>query len=1179
MKKQIGQSTTSIQRKKLDEKYNAFKILTTDIFRDIKNEIASDSVLDKLFIKNQVLVSNDTTHHQEPETFTKEKLIDKLLEFLGYSISSVRHETGLKVLDGKQRDTDYKLLVRTNFILLEAEPINKDLEAPKTGASQVREWLNSRFSETEYGIATDGLKWKLLKVSQSTQSIPTIFEIDLAPFFVGQINQQLTDPDNELRTKFEKFYFNFSKETILTALIGGTLESLEKEKEVTVIFYRKYIKYIFGIDRGTKISNCLLNKITNSNSNSTEQDKRLFSVITMNRLIFTKFLQDKGIINKDFLNELIYEYKKSPNNPNTFYQTFLKPLFYEIFSRPPRNRKQVRGNIIFETIPYLNGGLFIETVPFERDFDIDNDILFEIIGTEFLAGFNLTYSSESESNKINPDILGRVFEKTINYITSKSESNKKEQGAYYTPTEITSYLCEKSVKQVLYLKSIELLQKSNYSKHELAQWQDYDYLLSKLPDDPEVLEKLHQIVSEIKILDPACGSGHFLKDVGDLLLGINRVFYSRTNKPFTSYAVQKKIIINNLYGVDIDVNAVEIAKLRLWMGLIDSADDKEKLEALPNIEYNIKRGNSLVGFLEIPNDEYTRMDEYLELNITKEIALLESNYPERADEIRELSRLPNLKNMTKIKEILIEIYKNENMPELRNILKILIDHILQSIESKTSERYIAYANHQIKKGGNRNNISQQEILYLKPFHWVIEFTDIINGGGFDVIIENPPYEVLKPKDREFFDNYHSDFRFLGSKQDQIKSHLLKEPRISAEYKKYINSFETYELLLKYLPEYSLQNNVLDGKKWKKSDPNYYRLFIERSNQLLKNEGMLGMICPKGFIGELGSTALRRFFLEEYSSFEFREFNNKTDEGLIFDDVDPNFRFVVFTYIKKKDESIIGYCFCSKLAEIDRPYATFEKNALKFYRGLTGDLCILQWIRSHIEFQILEKLLKFPSLKENNSTLKLTSARELDMSLDKDKFTDKPTAISLWEGSLINHYSKEKKPIKYVIPEKFNPKKDFYKERIVIRTILPNSVRKFYSTILPPKIAIGNSLVYFVPEQTHEQQCYVVGLLNSLLIEYRGKQLLSKMTLNQYVIDILPIPRETNSLVKSISKLSCDLIEEKIEKSKRGEIMNKIDALVFKLFGLDIAETKFVLETFKIEEADKSQIIEFFKSSL
>ena len=827
--------------------------------------------------------------------------------------------------------------------------------------------------------------------------------------------------------------------------------------------------------------------------------------------------------------------------------------------------------------------------------------MFEII-EDFLSHYNLTFSRDNVENRLNPDILGRVFEKTINYITSKSENfNKKEQGAYYTPTEITTYLCDNSLKKFLFSKSIESLSELEYNRKQLERWSDYDDLLKNLPDDKKFLEILHEIVKNVKVLDPACGSGHFLKDSGDILLKINRVLSVARKIPFSTYATLKQIIINNLHGVDIDANAVEIAKLRLWMALIDSAEAEEKLQALPNIEYNIRRGNSLVGFVNIPNLKLPLMDEYLQFDILQKLVPLKSSQAEVLTRIEELASSPTVRNLTTIKEILIDLYRNEDSPSVRNFLKQIIEEILLSINSKASEQYLAYVHQNIanriapkrkpKAGAIMTtvHVSLESLQSFTPFHWIIEFSEIMDSGGFDVIIENPPYEILKPRDREFFERHHEGFRLLKKKKQTAgKKILLKDPEIKKEWDKYCEFFDSYQTLIKYLPEDVLQNNKLGEMKWKKSDPNSYRLFIERSNQLLKVEGRMGMICAKGFVGELGSTALRRFLLNSYSLFEFREFNNRTQQGLIFDDVDPNFRFVVFTYLKEKGSDMVGYCICKELGEISRPYKSYEQNTLQFYFNLNGEDCIINGFSSDSDFKILEKLAKSPKLADSDVGFKLKSAQEIHMTLDQNKFGTTRTDIPLVEGSMINHYSFTNSPRFYVIPEKFFPKdeggaenkpnsrEDFYKERVVIRTILPNSVRKFYSTILPPEVAVANSLVYFKPEQTKTEQCYVVGLLNSLMLEYRGLQLLSKMTLNQYIIDILPIPRKMNEITEEIAKLSSDLMGNRIRKNDRKGTMNRIDALVFKLFKLNESEARVVIDSFRIPKEDKSEIISIFR---
>jgi len=206
------------------------------IYREIREAVSSDSVLDKLFLSKKVLNQKDTEHNQEPEEFTKRTIVEPLLEFLGYPRKSFITETGLTVRDRRHRDADYKITLKTQFILLEAEPINKDLEARNTGASQVREWLNDRFALTEFGIATDGFVWKLLKVSYAEKDVVTVASIDLSPFLASKLNHTLHETNEDLQEIFNDFFFNFSSTTILDALSGETTESLKPPYKTSALF-------------------------------------------------------------------------------------------------------------------------------------------------------------------------------------------------------------------------------------------------------------------------------------------------------------------------------------------------------------------------------------------------------------------------------------------------------------------------------------------------------------------------------------------------------------------------------------------------------------------------------------------------------------------------------------------------------------------------------------------------------------------------------------------------------------------------------------------------------------------------------------------------------------------------------------------------------------------------------
>ena len=158
-------------------------------------------------------------------------------------------------------------------------------------------------------------------------------------------------------------------------LINNYLEKIEEAKEaISKRFYNEYVETVFGYDcNGLPIKGISLTNKVKTPFDATKNDTNLFSVVFMNRLIFVKFLEDKGIVEKNFLENLHNRYKKNPPL-NSFYKSFLDPLFYECFNKSNANRpEQIQTDQILSTIPYLNGGLFREVVPNERLYDIENE--------------------------------------------------------------------------------------------------------------------------------------------------------------------------------------------------------------------------------------------------------------------------------------------------------------------------------------------------------------------------------------------------------------------------------------------------------------------------------------------------------------------------------------------------------------------------------------------------------------------------------------------------------------------------------------------------------------------------------------------------------------------------------------------------------------------------------------
>ncbi len=227
----------------------------------------------------------------------------------------------------------------------------------------------------------------------------------------------------------------------------------------------------------------------------------------MNRLIFIKFLEDKDLVTKNLLGKILKEYKKN-NYPVTFYKMFLQPLFYDVFNTNVNKRKSnIESISYYHNIPYLNGGLFRDTIYREKECDIENEILEKII-TELLEHHSFTLNGDNES--LNPDILGNVFEKTINYLTGTGDSDeRKEKGAYYTPNDITSFITYNTIRVYVFERIKSILREMGWSEPNINGYNSLEDFIDNLPN-PKYIKPIYNLVDEIKILDPACGSGHFL---------------------------------------------------------------------------------------------------------------------------------------------------------------------------------------------------------------------------------------------------------------------------------------------------------------------------------------------------------------------------------------------------------------------------------------------------------------------------------------------------------------------------------------------------------------------------------------------------------------------------------------------------------------------------------------------
>ncbi len=372
-------------------------------------------------------------------------------------------------------------------------------------------------------------------------------------------------------------------------------------------------------------------------------------------------------------------------------------------------------------VPYLNGGLFSP-----KDIETKNgnvqisDSVWDYV-FELLNGYEWVIEEEKgDSTTLTPSILGHIYEKSVIAAT------QKETGSYYTPEEITTYIS----KNTIYPYITDKVNKKFGTKYKYI-WNE---LLNKTEHAKEETEHIRYIyfnvLKNLKICDNACGSGAFLIASQQILLPIYwacikillnkplfRVELSKLKKYRNwNYFLKKEIITKNLYGVDIQEGAVEIAKLRLWLSMVSEMELKlEDIEPLPNIDYNLLRGNSLIGYIKLPERwGSTLFDD-----------------PQK------------IKRLLEERQKLINIYRETcSSTEVEQLGKD-IERINKKIREELGEMLL----NEFKAKGIE--ITKDEFDKLKSFHWGFEFYDVFNPEkpkeerGFE--IEMPYIETKKGK--------------------------------------------------------------------------------------------------------------------------------------------------------------------------------------------------------------------------------------------------------------------------------------------------------------------------------------------------------------------------------------------------------------------------------------------------
>ena len=568
----------------------------------------------------------------------------------------------------------------------------------------------------------------------------------------------------------------------------------------------------------------------------------------MGRIVFLYFIQKKGWLavpkgknwgegNYDYLYQL---YKETPKEDQPyFYKKRLVPLFFECFTN-----KKSEDKVNALRFPYLNGGLFDKSQDKAYDdIDMPYSIFEELFDTFDTYNFTVYEDAPNEHTvAVDPEMLGHIFENLL--------EDNKDKGAFYTPKEIVHYMCKESLRQFL-ISKIENDTNTEKVKRIIDKIIDHQVLT----EDENVLLKtkgkvIFSYLEDVKICDPAIGSGAFPMGLLQEIYYIKIILQQLdVIKEQTDAEIKKHIIEKNIYGVDIESGAVDIARLRFWLSLVV---DEQNPCPLPNLDFKIMQGNSLLESYQgmdlsnIGRDEEILIEEQMTMDFGDEYKTIQQlnifsgvNKEKIQKLINEYFTATEDKNL-KRKEIndLIEgkihtqIYLEKNIvsSKVRKFLEKLnlesekdLEEKIQrgKISTKGNEYKVYLAN---KKHLSELNAIEKELISFQAkierpyFLWHTYFKDVFEKGGFDIVIGNPPYFSLA----------------TNSSEKDANGNIIKHNTI-----------------------YDNQNYQTFARKG-----DIYCLFYEKAYQLLKQGGICNFITSNKWMRADYGESTRKFLLEK-----------------------------------------------------------------------------------------------------------------------------------------------------------------------------------------------------------------------------------------------------------------------------------------------------------------------------
>lgn len=781
-------------------------------------------------------------------------------------------------------------------------------------------------------------------------------------------------------------------------------------------------------------------------------------------------------------------------------------------------------------------------------------------------------------NILDADFASDMSEKPSSYVQkndiylSAGGLARKNTGGYFTPESIVKNLVKSGLQPIF--------------DERAKKFEDAIKKYRNREDGAE--ERCNNLMLDLQVLDPAMGSGHFLVAVADeITRWIMRLVSKHPDAPvvdiiegqrkkvietqkkkgiqlnadlLTPNSVLKRMVMKNcVYGTDVNELSVELAKLSMWL---DSFTIGMPLTVLG---HHIRCGNALIGMHTSAQNDGT-LDGYME-------QVMESG----GQILHEISQMPDIiPEEIQREEDLMARFTDQNA-EIRRRFNAKCVHIMCQNMPSESEINATVDKHGI-------------------FHWCLEFPDafVDSRPGFDLVVGNPPWEAVKPKDDEFFSAYDPHFRAHRSKQDAKKSKqkLLLDADVELSYSDYTRHIKEQSIFFKESRQYTMRGT---------GDIDLWKLFLERMMVLLADGGHLSVVMPSGILTNKGAKDLRKTLLNMRIK-SIYEFENRRR---IFPEVHASYKFVLLTVTNAKPRHVFHAAFYLRdVTSLDgrAERRKFFTMPTKLARLMSPELTIPE-IRSKEDMEILNHIYERhgcvrDGLDQGKYSLSFVS--EFHRTNDSPLFRRDSKGWPLIEGKNFHQFIPDfTRPEFTILPKEglaYTGKKRSYggrDEKIHDKPILAfrdvassTNVRTMISCVVAPRRFFSNSSPIIIVQhnrkpiidkQYNKITLYLAALFNSMTFDYliRAK---TNMHLNFFIVNGVAIPDDLVSeraecIIRLAGMLTMQdesfegMAEELGTKTHRLSMEQKIkvtaelDALVAHHYGLDRKQYEHIVGTF------------------